>query len=836
MPHRAILTTACTALLLSAAPASASTPPAAPTTATPAPHDGMQHLASPHPASSHAASRRPAVAMSARAMPAMAMAATVRAVRSGRWRDPRTWSGSRVPVGGARVLVPAGRVVVLDGATASLRGLTVEGTLTAPTTADVAITSAFVDVEGGVLRIGTERAPHTGRAVITLTGPGAGDDVMGMGSKVLAVMDGTLDLHGATAPVSWTTLGATAQPGSRTLRMASAPHWRAGDRIVVATSSTAMSDTEVVTVRSVSGSTVTLTAPLRHRHLGVRQLLGPRTVDTRAEVGLLSHTVVVRGDASSVASRIGGHAMFMGRSTIRIQATEFTRMGQANRLGRYPVHFHLMGNGCTSCYVRGSSVHDTLQRGIVLHDTSRVTLARDVVYNTVGHDIVVETATTTGNTISGNLALVNRQPRPSFTAPVLSDQNDRLPATFWFRSAANTVTGNHSAGSFTSGFIYDGVPTDQRITFTGNTVHAAQSSEGIDAGDFDITAGVVIVSGAVRAPGDVVSGLLSYHNAIGMWPEGGGPFVIGPSTFVDNGLQTENRGVDNRVRYVDPLFAARLPVGGVFSQPTPVHLQYGGDVEVVRPVFVGYRTVAFDGTDTMASQASVEVSGARFVGARPQVSASDLLTSTFTDDTLLPHGTYVTPEAPWLTVPGCSPAPTADSGLLRCPVAGQFRELLVRTLAAPSVASDATVLTRSDGVAYSRQPGPEMISGLFGPTVVTDAGFTFSLPAASAGGYVVGLSSTFLDGRAGLAPLHAVELTVPSTASPGGVWRTTPVDGDYGEDGYPAVGTVTPGQALTPAASLAAFRAAPAATYYYDAVTGLVHVSADDRWVVVAPS
>lgn len=60
-------------------------------------------------------------------------------------------------------------------------------------------------------------------------------------------------------------------------------------------------ENEQLTIASVSGDglTVTVTEPLRHHHVALRQTLGGRVVDTRAEVGLLSRNVRIRGVMSA---------------------------------------------------------------------------------------------------------------------------------------------------------------------------------------------------------------------------------------------------------------------------------------------------------------------------------------------------------------------------------------------------------------------------------------------------------------------------------------------------------------------------------------------------------
>ena len=53
--------------------------------------------------------------------------------------------------------------------------------------------------------------------------------------KVLAVRNGTLDVHGAHIPVTWTHLASTATAGSTQVTLKLPVTWKAGDTIVIAT-------------------------------------------------------------------------------------------------------------------------------------------------------------------------------------------------------------------------------------------------------------------------------------------------------------------------------------------------------------------------------------------------------------------------------------------------------------------------------------------------------------------------------------------------------------------------------------------------------------------------
>ena len=110
-----------------------------------------------------------------------------------------------MPGAGDRITIDSASKVVLDESTPRLSGLQVDGTLTFARK-DLSLTSDWLIVHG-TLRVGSVRKPFAHDAEITLTGNDPAQDVMDMGTKVLGVMGGTLELHGRRVR-SWTRLAA----------------------------------------------------------------------------------------------------------------------------------------------------------------------------------------------------------------------------------------------------------------------------------------------------------------------------------------------------------------------------------------------------------------------------------------------------------------------------------------------------------------------------------------------------------------------------------------------------------------------------------------------------
>ena len=96
-------------------------------------------------------------------------------------------------------------------------------------------------------------------------------------------------------------LDETALPKQKVIKLKHPVDWGPGDYLVIATTGGHMSqnENEKVQIASVAADkkTITLTKDLKFKHLGIKQnFQGGVSLETRAEVGLLTHNVVVRGN------------------------------------------------------------------------------------------------------------------------------------------------------------------------------------------------------------------------------------------------------------------------------------------------------------------------------------------------------------------------------------------------------------------------------------------------------------------------------------------------------------------------------------------------------------
>jgi hypothetical protein len=393
------------------------------------------------------------------------------AVRSGRWSDASIWAGGSVPAAGAQVTIGRNVDVVLDTSTPELGGLTIHGKLSFSDEADLELATEWIMLHGE-LEIGTEARPHTRKATITLTDNIKGEQLMGMGDRGIMLSGGTLNLHGNRTH-TWTKLARTAAKGSSTIEVLDASQWQVGDRIVLASTDYDAHQAETRVIRAVSGNTLTLDEPLQYMHFGEITF----GVDERGEVGLLTRNIKVQAAEDAEQSWFGGHIMAMVTSRMFVEGVELQRMGQHMELARYPIHWHLVGDGGAGQYIRNAAIHDTYNRCVTVHGTNDLLVENNVTYNNVGHCFFMEDGIESGNSFIRNLAILTRchptldcvptnlaangeidvENRQALRRISMSGKDTLLPsdntvASYWITNPDNSYIGNVAAGSGANGF------------------------------------------------------------------------------------------------------------------------------------------------------------------------------------------------------------------------------------------------------------------------------------------------------------------------------------------------------------------------------------------------
>jgi cell surface hyaluronidase len=370
------------------------------------------------------------------------------------WSNPATWGGT-VPSPESDVTIEAGKTVILDVST-KVKSLTINGTLVCDAKkSQVVFESDWIMVmgAGSKLQCGTAEQPHERRLKIKLVGE-PGVDIMGMGNRVLGAMDGgVIDLHGQDR-TSWLKLAETTMAGSSTLTLSDVPNnWRPGHKILIASSVEDPRQAEERVIQRIDGAQVTLKDPLTYSHFGSQQTYASGskswTADTRAPVALMSRNIAIIGPKEASETGFGAHVMVMVGSKAYLSNVALRRAGQKSLVGRYPFHWHLVGDAGGQ-YVRNSVVNESYNRCYTIHGTDNAELSDNACYNHLGHGYFLEDGNEQGNVIQRNLGVLTVRPAAGENI-LASDINDNLaspgPATFWISNPKNTFVDNQAAGS-----------------------------------------------------------------------------------------------------------------------------------------------------------------------------------------------------------------------------------------------------------------------------------------------------------------------------------------------------------------------------------------------------
>ena len=404
------------------------------------------------------------------------------------WSSRFTWGGEDPPEAGSLVVIPKGQTLVLDVRTEVMRVVLIQGgELIFDDEADgVELHSEnIIIVGGGKLQVGTEAVPYQHKAKIVMYGHVLSTEIPIYGAKTLAVRDGTLDLHGKKIEPTWTRLSQTVRPGDTQLHLDKpVSGWEVDGYIVVASTSFSQRENEELRITAISSNRTMLTVspPFKYTHVALKQVIEGRNITTSAEVGYLTRNIVVRGNTDETwttrvencpkefnPGQFAVQTCFFGRfgaeniddqfgSQImlhkgpndnvvgRIEYVEVTRAGQAFRLGRYPIHFHLNGD-VSGSYVRGCGIHHTFNRAVTVHAVDNLLVEKNVAFNVLGHAYFLEDGNEQGNIIQDNLGVFVRASSSLLNV-------DITPATFWAVNPNNTFRRNAAAGGTHFGFWY----------------------------------------------------------------------------------------------------------------------------------------------------------------------------------------------------------------------------------------------------------------------------------------------------------------------------------------------------------------------------------------------
>ncbi len=407
-----------------------------------------------------------------------------RSAISGNWSDPKTWQPAQVPGKGARVLVSRGTRVTYDvEAKEPIRLIQVVGTLTFARDRNTELNVGLVKVQNSdicsesgfacdfhtvnkageptarpkgpvpTLEIGTPEQPipakYTARIRLHYF-PGMDKN----DAPAIACCAARMEIHGASLSRTWVELGADVKPGTKTVVLSEpVSGWKVGDEIIVTGSKRKLdfgsfrdnpkeTATEKRRITKIEGKTLTVDEPFVNLHYGT----GKHT----SEVANLSRNVIIE---SADPKGLRGHTVYHRFSQGGISYARFAHLGKEGVLGRYPIHYHLVGDTMRGSSVIGVAIVDSHNRWVTIHGTQYL-LVRDCVgYQSVGHGFFLEDGTEIYNILDRNLGVHayegNRLPKQVLPF----DPNDG--AAFWWANGRNTFVRNVACENDQYGYRFD---------------------------------------------------------------------------------------------------------------------------------------------------------------------------------------------------------------------------------------------------------------------------------------------------------------------------------------------------------------------------------------------
>jgi len=207
---------------------------------------------------------------------------------------------------GESIHIPKGLNLLVDiDESPEINALIVEGSLIfAPNVTDKThhrkFHAHYIFVSGGTMEVGTAEFPYDSKITITMYGTISDPYLPLYGNKCIGLREATLDMHGAVKQPTWTVMKDTAEAGSSTITLNMPVDWVVGDEISIASTSFNSREAEQRTIKAITASdtypVLTLDKPLEYRHFAGTEEYGDKKIDMRAEVGLLTRSVVFKGE------------------------------------------------------------------------------------------------------------------------------------------------------------------------------------------------------------------------------------------------------------------------------------------------------------------------------------------------------------------------------------------------------------------------------------------------------------------------------------------------------------------------------------------------------------
>lgn len=346
-----------------------------------------------------------------------------KAVKSGAWSDLTTWGGKKPTT---RAFIPAGISVVADEAnTVNLRSVRVEGCLELSNRVNNRLNTEFLYVAPkGEFLAGMAGAPIPATVTAEVVFPDFGPLNVAVDPQLLGkgvVATSRVRLYGAPKS-SRMKVGAAPKAGSAAIQLSQAPAgWRVGDRVIVTGTRfipqkfkngvlvSSVTEDEVRYVKAISGTALTLDAPLAYNHASPDPAVAAYVVNYTRNIRMAT------ANGATIAKSQRGHSMYMSTETT-VENVELFEMGRTDKSiravdastvtsptpttnvkGRYPLHLHQGGFPADNVapVLRGVAVWGSPGWGVAQH-AGNAFLFQNNTYNTFGAGFVSESGNEIG--------------------------------------------------------------------------------------------------------------------------------------------------------------------------------------------------------------------------------------------------------------------------------------------------------------------------------------------------------------------------------------------------------------------------------------------------------
>ncbi|XP_059808560.1 cell surface hyaluronidase-like isoform X1 [Hypanus sabinus] len=273
--------------------------------------------------------------------------------------------------------------------------------------------------------------------------------------------------------------------------------WLPGDQIVIASTDYSMDQAEEFNLLPCPECNIYQVKIDKPRYLHMGEVTDG--IDMRAEVGLLSRNILIKGEVEDSCygqnfchffsyDTFGGQIKILRNfASVHLSGIELTHMGQ-QILGSYPIHFHLAGDVDQEggydppTYVDNVAIHHCFSRCVVIHATNGLLVKDTIGYDTLGHCFFLEDGVEQRNILYHNLGL---RTKPGTILP--SDRNEIMcvsirnqvcgnyvpvpntdcmgVTTFWISNPNNHLINNAAAGAQDVGiwYIFHRAPTGESV-------------------------------------------------------------------------------------------------------------------------------------------------------------------------------------------------------------------------------------------------------------------------------------------------------------------------------------------------------------------------------------